>query len=233
MVLGIEEYLDGPLLSYINELGYVAFGFEAGQHDTKESIINHQSFIMLTIMLTGNIIGGQKLFEKHFKQLDQLSQGLRKVFEIYYRYKIQEGENFVMKPGFENFMKVEKNTLLAESNGKKIFATHKGSILMPLYQGLGDDGFFAIRPIPKFFLNLSVILRKVRFDQFLRLLPGVSRPIGPKNMLLVNLKIARFFTKDFFHLLGYRSKKINGHHLLMKNRERYARTSDYRSAKWY
>lgn len=32
-ILGIEEYLEGPLLSYINELGYVAFGFEAGQHD--------------------------------------------------------------------------------------------------------------------------------------------------------------------------------------------------------
>src|SRR5690606_7416931 len=31
IILGIEEYLDGPVLSYINELGYVAFGFEAGQ----------------------------------------------------------------------------------------------------------------------------------------------------------------------------------------------------------
>ena len=29
MILGIEEFLDGPLLSYINELGYVAFGSKA------------------------------------------------------------------------------------------------------------------------------------------------------------------------------------------------------------
>jgi succinylglutamate desuccinylase len=30
IILGIEEYLDGPLLSYINKLGYVAFGYEGG-----------------------------------------------------------------------------------------------------------------------------------------------------------------------------------------------------------
>lgn len=27
IALGIEEYLNGPLLSYINELGYVSLGF--------------------------------------------------------------------------------------------------------------------------------------------------------------------------------------------------------------
>lgn len=30
IVLGIEEYLEGFLLNYINELGYVVFGFEGG-----------------------------------------------------------------------------------------------------------------------------------------------------------------------------------------------------------
>ncbi|MEQ9581196.1 MAG: succinylglutamate desuccinylase/aspartoacylase family protein, partial [Arenibacter sp.] len=32
IILGIEEYLEGPLLSYINEQGYLALGFESGQH---------------------------------------------------------------------------------------------------------------------------------------------------------------------------------------------------------
>ena len=36
LVLGIEEYLEGPLLSYVNQLGYVSLGFESGQHDEKE-----------------------------------------------------------------------------------------------------------------------------------------------------------------------------------------------------
>ena len=30
IILGIEEYLEGALLSYINELGYVSLGFESG-----------------------------------------------------------------------------------------------------------------------------------------------------------------------------------------------------------
>ena len=34
-ILGIEEYLDGPLLTYINEFGHIALGFEAGQHDSE------------------------------------------------------------------------------------------------------------------------------------------------------------------------------------------------------
>ena len=39
IVLGIEEYLQGPLLSYINTLGYVSLGFESGQHDNKQAIL--------------------------------------------------------------------------------------------------------------------------------------------------------------------------------------------------
>ena len=50
IVLGIEEYLDGPLLSYINELGYVSLGFESGQHDDKEAIDNCISFIHLALI---------------------------------------------------------------------------------------------------------------------------------------------------------------------------------------
>ena len=53
MILGIEEFLDGPLLSYINELGYVAFGYEGGQHDTLESINNHTAFIYLSLVFSG------------------------------------------------------------------------------------------------------------------------------------------------------------------------------------
>ena len=45
IVLGIEEYLEGPLLSYINKLGYVAFGFEGGQHKSPEAFKNHKKFI--------------------------------------------------------------------------------------------------------------------------------------------------------------------------------------------
>lgn len=44
-ILGIEEYLDGPLLTYINEFGHVALGFEAGQHDKEVSVDNCVAFL--------------------------------------------------------------------------------------------------------------------------------------------------------------------------------------------
>jgi len=40
VVLGIEEYLDGPLLTFINEFGHIALGFEGGSHDAPSSIVN-------------------------------------------------------------------------------------------------------------------------------------------------------------------------------------------------
>ena len=50
IVLGIEEYLNGPLLSYINELGFVSLGFESGQHDEVQAVSNHVSFAYLALV---------------------------------------------------------------------------------------------------------------------------------------------------------------------------------------
>ena len=47
IVLGIEEYLHGPLLSYINALGYVSLGFESGQHDDEQARIE-QHFLCIS-----------------------------------------------------------------------------------------------------------------------------------------------------------------------------------------
>ncbi|MEN1784097.1 MAG: succinylglutamate desuccinylase/aspartoacylase family protein, partial [Bacteroidota bacterium] len=56
IILGIEEYLPGALLSYINELGYVALGFESGQHDAPEAILNAKNFIWYTLGITGFLV---------------------------------------------------------------------------------------------------------------------------------------------------------------------------------
>ena len=54
-VLGIEEYLEGPLLTYLNDYGHVAMAFEAGQHDDPESVTKHRSFIYLAMVAAGVI----------------------------------------------------------------------------------------------------------------------------------------------------------------------------------
>ena len=232
IVLGIEEYLEGPLLSYINELGYVAFGFEAGQHTSKKALENHISFIYVSFMLAGSLSESDKNCKLHFNKLLNATTQKDKFYEIIYRFKIEEEASFKMHDGFENFQKIDKNIVLAKNNHQEIYSLYSGSIFMPLYQGKGNDGFFIIRKIPKVFLALSKWLRNVKLDHLLVLLPGVNWQNRNKEALVINLTIARFFTKQFFHLLGYRSKRKDRKHLVMKNRERTSKKEMYKSSRW-
>ena len=232
IILGIEEFLDGPLLSYINELGYVAFGYEGGQHDSLASIHNHSAFIYLSIVFCGCLKRSQIEYQKNYDLLYKNSMSSQIIYEIIRRHEIKPKDNFVMEPGFTNFQSIKKGQLLAKNNGDGVVANESLQIFMPLYQGKGNDGFFEIRSVPKLFLNLSAALRTIRFDKLLPLLPGVTWSNNKKEKLIVNLKVARFFSKQFFHLLGYRSKQIDKTHLRMKNREAASRKSDYKKAPW-
>ncbi len=232
LVLGIEEYLDGPLLSYINELGYVAFGYEAGQHNALSAIENQIAFINLSLYYTGVFKQKDDAFFHHYEVLAKTSIGKVNFYEIIYKYHIDKGEDFTMKSGYVNFQNIKKNQLLAFSNLKELRAPQSGKIFMPLYQGQGEDGFFIIKRVPNLFLKLSVMFRKIRLDKVLALLPGVSWKTNTKDTLLVNKKIAWLFAKEFFHLLGYRSRELNSTHLLVKNREDAAKYKDYKNEEW-
>jgi succinylglutamate desuccinylase len=138
-----------------------------------------------------------------------------------------------MLGGFKSFQGIQKGTPLAFNNGNEIKASYSGRLFMPLYQKKGAEGFFIIKPIKPFFLRLSVFLRKIKTDNFLVLLPGVSWANKYEGVLQVNLKVAKFFAKSIFHLLGYRSKQITQTHLKLTNRERVAKTSMYKKEPWY
>ncbi|MEL7006434.1 MAG: succinylglutamate desuccinylase/aspartoacylase family protein, partial [Bacteroidota bacterium] len=94
MILGIEEYLDGPLLNWVNDLGYVAFGYEAGQHDSLSSIENHIAFIYLSMVFTGCLEKSDIDFDHYFQVLEKTAMNFRHVYEIFYRYQINEKEEF-------------------------------------------------------------------------------------------------------------------------------------------
>lgn len=233
LILGIEEFLDGPLLSYINELGYIAFGFEGGQHESAKAYEYCKSFVYLSLVFTGSLKRDPAKFKKHFEILKQ-NMGLSpRFYEIFYRHEIKPKEHFVMKPGFRNFQIVKKGDYLAESDGEKIYAPSNGHIFMPLYQGKGDDGYFLIKNTPEFFLRLSALIRKLSLDRLLVALPGVNWSSASNEELIVDLKIARFFTRQLLHLMGYRSKQKDLTHLKARNREAVSRKEAYREAPWY
>ncbi|PSL07390.1 succinylglutamate desuccinylase/aspartoacylase family protein [Cecembia rubra] len=234
IILGIEEYLDGTMLNYINQKGYVAIGFEGGQNQEEKSIAHFEAFIYLTLNFAGLI---KKLsfpfFDQYYDFLDNSTGSLRKVFEIVYLHKINVWDRFMMYGGFESFQVIRQGMDLAIHNDQIVKAPYAGRIFMPLYQSQGNDGFFIIQKIPFFALNLSSFLRKLKVDNLLTLLPGVRWEVRDKMILKVNSRTARFLTKPFFHLLGYRVRLQEGDYLKLSNRERVAKKKMYRKEKWY
>ncbi|GAA3656017.1 succinylglutamate desuccinylase/aspartoacylase domain-containing protein [Flavivirga jejuensis] len=234
IVLGIEEYLNGPLLSYINELGYVSLGFESGQHDDLSAITNNRAFIYLALVFSGILKAAAVTnFLDHYKQLQTQAANIIDIFEVIYLHKIQSHETFTMINGFKSFQAIDKGIPIAISNSRELKAKYNGRIFMPLYQTKGAEGFFIIRRINPFYLKLSTFLRRTKFDSLLVTLPGVSWLNKDEGVLQVNLKVSRFFVKSFFHLLGYRNKQITRTHLRLNNRERVAKTGIYKKERWF
>jgi len=234
IILGIEEYLEGPLLNYINEKGYVSLGFESGQHFTEEAVKNSVSFIWLSMIYCGVLTKEQVPdYKKYHDQLNLAAKGNNIFYEIIHRRRITKSDDFKMLPGFRSFEKLEKGITMANHNGEQITAYKDTIVFMPLYQAQGEEGFFLIRKIPGWILTFSAFLRKIKFDSFLALLPGVSWSNGTRDKLMVNLKVATFFNKPFFHLLGYRNRMVDETHLILNNRERTAKNEMYKDAFWY
>lgn len=234
IVLGIEEYLHGPLLSYINQLGYVSLGFESGQHDAISALKNHKAFIYLSLKTAGVLSESPSFDFKHYtNQLFYAARGYNNIFEVVYLHSIKKGESFKMIKGFDSFEPIKKGTLLAVSNNNKVTSPYNGRIFMPLYQKRGSEGFFIIKSINPIFLRLSAILRNIKIDHALVLLPGVSWVDKASGILQVNLTIAKFFAQSFFHLLGYRNRQITETHLRLYNREHVAKSNLYKEETWY
>lgn len=213
IILGIEEQIEGTLLSYINsEFGFITMGFESGQHDALSSIEIHKTLIWLVLFHTKCIKSKDipNLKEYH-KTLVSYAKDNQKIFEIRYRYDISELKEFKMNPGFQNFQSINKGTLLAKNEFGDIPSLEKGMVFLPLYQAQGDDGFFVVKPIIPFWLKVSAFLRKIRTDKILPFLPGIKKHPEIENTLIVNTKIARWFVIELFHLLGFRKEmRMNG-----------------------
>jgi len=234
IILGIEEYLDGPLLSYINEKGYVSLGFESGQHTEEISIKNSIAFTWLTMAFSGFLNRADlKDFKKYYKQLQKSAQHNSNFYEIVYRHHLIDIKDFKMMEGFKSFEEVIEGTPLAIEKDEFIKAEKDTILFMPLYQDQGEEGFFLIRKTPVWALSLSAFLRRSKIGSLLHILPGVSWANEKKQSLLVNTKVAHFFTKPFFHLLGYRNRVLDKTHFAMNNREHTAKNEMYRNTWWY
>lgn len=215
-ILGIEENIQGTLLSYINNLGYRAIGFEAGAHEEKSSVDRSIAFLWLLFNRCSLISLTKEEIQNYREQLRSKSGIPETYFEIRHHQLVDNPIQFEMIEGFENFDIIQKDTPLAYDRGNLIKAPVSGRIFMPLYQKKGHDGFLIVRKVSEIWLRLSAYLRKSFVHRYLKYLPGV-KPSGSRSFE-VNQNVARFLVKDIFHLLGYRITKKDENSLICYRR---------------
>lgn len=219
IVLGLEEELEGTLLSYLTELGYVTVGFESGQHANPASIDHAEAAVWVSLEAAGLVARGElPEVDRARGLLTARSATLPHVVEIRYRHAIQPGDDFRMEPGYSNFEPVERGEILAYDRHGAVRAGERCRILMPLYQKQGEDGFFLIREVRRFWLAVSEGLRRVRSDRVVHWLPGVWRHPALPDAYVVNRRVARWFALEIFHLLGFRRHGRDGDSLLVARR---------------
>ncbi len=218
ILLGIEEQLDGTMLEYLNNAGAVTLGFEGGQHYSDETAANHEALVWLGLVNAG-VLDADVIpdFDKYKKRLANRHKRSR-VFEVRHRHAITAEDEFVMKAGYANFDPIKKGEVLGSDRNGEVTAVESGLVLMPLYQKLGEDGFFIGREISPFWLALSGMLRRIGVQKIVNWLPGVSRDPHDAGTLIVNTRVARLFPLQVFHLLGFRRRRWAGDKLIVSRR---------------
>lgn len=234
IIFGMEEYLTGTFLSYQNQKGYLAVGFESGQHDEEAAVIHAEAFIWMVLVHSGFIRQEDvPRFAEYVQLLLEASHGGQRFYEITYRHGLQSGDSFKMFPGFRSFQQVKGGTALGLYNGNTILLKKDDMLFMPLYQKQGEEGYFLIRHVSSWVLVLSELLRRLKLDRIVPVLPGIRSDEAKSGKLIVNLRWTPFLSRKLFHLLGYRHRYIDGNHVVLTNRERVARNRDYKPCEWY
>jgi len=220
VVLGLEEVLDGSLLGYLCDLGHIGVAVEGGQHDDPATIDCHESAIWIMLVAAGALEAAQvPALAEHRKRLAARSFGLPAVSEIRHRHVVRpEHEPFVMLPGFENFQPITRGQLVAHDARGPVHAPVAGAMMLPRYQGLGDDGYFVAAPVSLLALHVSAALRRLQLDRIVPLLPGIRRHPERADHFIADPQIALTRVVEVFHLFGYRHVRIVGADLVFTRR---------------
>jgi len=219
ILLGIEEQLEGTMLEYLNNAGAVTLGFEGGQHYSEKTIENHQAMAWLAMTNAGILAADDAPRLQLSKDQLATSRYDSRILEVRHRHAITAEDSFEMNPGFNNFDPIHRGDVLGKDHSGPVTAIESGVILMPLYQKLGEDGFFIGREISPFWLWLSGVLRRAGIQKMIHILPGVSRVPGDPSTLIVNTAVARLFPLQVFHLLGFRRRRWDGNQLTVGRRK--------------
>jgi len=219
MILGLDELLDTSLTAFLGRHGLVAVAFESGQHQEPRAVDRAEAGILVTVATVG-LLPGALLPEtaEARKLLSRDTAHLPRAVEMVYRHPIGPEDGFVMDPGFRNFQPVRRGQDVATDVRGRVRVDRDARILMPLYQKLGEDGFFLVREFSGFWLQASSALRRMGVDRYLHRLPGVALDSSVPDGVVVDRRVARWGAPQLLHLLGFRREESAGARLVMRRR---------------
>lgn len=217
LVLGLEEVLEGSLLGYLCDLGHVGVAIESGQHRDPAAIDHHESAVWIALVAAGALDAAMLPdLAARRTRLAALTSGLPAVCEIRHRHGVRpQDEPFAMEPGFENFQPINKGQIVGRDRNGPVLAPRTGLMMLPRYQGQGDDGFFVASPVSPLGLRASALARRLRLERLVALLPGVARHPERAGHFVTQASTP---AADAFHWLGYRHVRPHGEHHVYSRR---------------
>lgn len=224
VVLGLEEVIDGSMIGFFTDIGHIGVAVEGGQHDDPRSVDCHEAAIWIALVAAGALAEAEVPgLDRHRATLEEATRGLPRVLEIRHRHVVADDDDFVMRPGFANFQPVGDGQVVAEDRGGDVRTPEAGIMMLPRYQGQGEDGYFLARQVSRLWLTLSAGLRLARADRLVTMLPGVARHPELGDHMLVERDRPRAI--DVFHLLGFRHQRAHAEDRYAFSRRRPAFTT--------
>jgi len=209
-ILGLEERIDGPLLSWFASRGHPALVVEGGQNEAPSTRVHLEAAVWLALAGVGMVARDLAPVRASYRRLRAAARERPGVLEVLHAHRLRAGDGFEMLPGFVNFQRVRAGELVARDSRGEIRAPWDGHILMPLYQGQGEDGFFLARELSRTWLFASGAMRARGLDGFLATLPGVRRHPARPAAVLVERDGMRPLTLAFLRMFGYRRRRRAG-----------------------
>ena len=144
IITELTSKIEGTLNHFFQSRGHRAIAVEGGQHNDPHTVPNLTLFLWL-FLLKRNFVAPEHApdgIEEAWNNLMSLTGHLPSKVRVSYRHAIQDGDMFKMFPGFKSFSPIRKGEPLGTDRFGIVYAPSSGCILMPLYQGQGNDGFF-------------------------------------------------------------------------------------------
>jgi succinylglutamate desuccinylase len=220
VVLGLDEVVEGAMLSHFCDLGHIGVAIEGGRQGDPRTVDQLESAIWTTMVAAG-VLQERAVPDLpiHQERLRETTDGTPQLMEVAYRHVVTPQDDYEMQPGYRSFQPIRRGELVGRDVRGPVRAPHGGLMLLPRYQSEGEDGFFIARPVTRTWLRASAAVRRLGLDRLLESLPGIEPADDQEHALVVKGAAARLISQGVFHLFGYRrSRTTTDGRLVMRRR---------------